>query len=188
MGKGSAGALNCPHFDIKAGHEELTRRRGIPATFVHIAFYYENFLGFFPLRPAGDGSYEFSFPQGDTPLAAISVEDYGKIVAPLFDLAPNGAVVKAVGDEMPATGYAAVMAEVIGAPVRYRYVTREAYAALDFPGAGEVADMFEYYRLYMPRRREDLELCRTFAPGLQTFAAWAQRNAGKLRASIAQAA
>lgn len=184
--KETGGALRSPHFDLKAEHEELARSLGIPSTFVHVPFYYENFLYFFPPRPAGDGTYQFGFPQGDTPLAAISVEDVGPIVAPMFEQPEVyiGKVVKLAGDEIPPQAYAEAMSRATGLDVRYAYVPRETFAALGFPGAEDLADMFEYYRLHIPSRARDVESCRAVAPGLQSFAAWATRNADKLRATL----
>jgi uncharacterized protein YbjT (DUF2867 family) len=186
IAKETNGALNSPHFDLKAEHEELARKLGIPSTFVHVPFYYENFLYFFPPRPNGDGTFAFGFPQGDTPLAAISVEDVGALVAPMFEQ-PDvylGKTVKLAGDEIPATEYAAVMSRVTGTDVRYHYVPRETFAALGFPGAEDLADMFEYYRLHIPSRAKDLESCRALAPSLQSFDAWASRNATKLKGVV----
>lgn len=185
----SGGALKSPHFDIKAEHEELAKKLGIPSTFVHVPFYYENFLYFFPPRPAGDGTYAFSFPQGDTPLAAISVEDVGPIVAPMFEDPEKwiGKVVKLAGDEIPATQYAATLGAATGLTIRYAHMPREQFAALGFPGAEDLADMFEYYRVHIPSRLEDIKTSRALAPGLQSFETWTARNAGKLREVIASA-
>jgi uncharacterized protein YbjT (DUF2867 family) len=184
--KETNGALKSPHFDLKAEHEELARSLGIPATFVHVPFYYENFLYFFPPRPAGDGMYRFGFPQGDTPLAAISVEDVGAIVAPMFEEPEKyiGKVVKLAGDEIPPAAYAEVMSRVTGADIQYAYVPRETFAAFGFPGAEDLADMFEYYRLHIPSRIDDIKTSRALAPGLQSFDTWAKRNEAKLRASL----
>ena len=184
----TGGKLRSPHFDIKAELEQITRERGIPASFIHVAFYDENFLAFFPPRPAGEGSYQFGFPQGDTPLAAVAVEDVGKIAVPLFDEVPMGRVVKVVGDEMPAARYAEILGAVTGAQIRYGHIPRETYAALGFPGAEDLADMFEYYRSHIPRREPEISLCRSIAPDMQTFAVWARRNKSRLRAAIIQAA
>jgi uncharacterized protein YbjT (DUF2867 family) len=185
--KATNGALRSPHFDLKAEHEQLARDLGIPATFVHVPFYYENFLYFFPPRPAGDGTYQFGFPQGDTPLAAMSVQDVGRIVAPLFEQPEVyiGRTLKLAGDELPATAYAEVMSRRAGAPIRYAYVPRETFAALGFPGAGDLADMFEFYRLHIPSRVADIEACRALAPELQSFDEWAARNEGALRGLVA---
>jgi len=186
IAKETNGALKSPHFDLKAEHEELARSLGIPSTFVHVPFYYENFLYFFPPRPAGDGTYRFGFPQGDTPLAAISVEDVGAVVAPMFEEPEKyiGKVVKLAGDEIPATAYAEVLSRTTGADIRYAYVPRETFAAFGFPGAEDLADMFEYYRLHIPSRAKDIETCRALAPGLQSFDTWASRNEGKLKAAL----
>ncbi|HEX8155173.1 MAG TPA: NmrA/HSCARG family protein [Thermoanaerobaculia bacterium] len=190
IAKETNGALKSPHFDIKAEHEELARSLGIPSTFIHVPFYFENFLYFFPPRPNGDGSYGFGFPNGDTPLAAISVEDVGALVAPMFEEPSKwiGRVVKLAGDEMPPAAYAEAMSRASGANIRYTYVPRETFAALGFPGAEDLADMFEYYRLHIPSRAKDVAACRALAPELQSFATWIARNADKLRATLASAA
>ena len=187
IAKATNGLLKSPHFDIKAAHEELIRTLGIPATFIHVPFYYENFLYFFPPRPAGDGTYQFGFPQGDRPLAAMSVQDVGRIVAVLFEQPETyiGKVLKPAGDELPASEYAAAMSRATGADVRFNHVPRETFAALGFPGAEDLADMFEYYRLHIPSRARDIEVCRQLAPELQSFAAWVGANANNLRGILA---
>lgn len=186
IAKATNGALKSPHFDIKADHEEYARSLGIPSTFIHVPFYYENFLGFFPPRPAGDGTYQFGFPQGDTPLAAMSVEDIGRIVAPLFEQPERyiGQTLKLAGDELPAAEYAEIMSRRSGAQVRYGHVPRETFAAFGFPGAEDLADMFEFYRVHIPSRAKNIEECRAIAPELQSFDAWLSKNEGKLKGAL----
>jgi uncharacterized protein YbjT (DUF2867 family) len=184
--KATNGALRSPHFDLKAEHEEYARSLGIPSTFVHVPFYFENFLYFFPPRPAGDGSFQFGFPQGDTPLAAMSVQDVGRIVAPIFER-PDvyiGKVLALAGDERPAASYAEAMSRQSGLNIRYAHVPRETFAALGFPGAEDLADMFEFYRLHMPSRVQNIKECRAIAPELQNFDTWIERNGEKLRAAL----
>jgi uncharacterized protein YbjT (DUF2867 family) len=187
--KATGGALKSPHFDIKAEYEEYARSRGIPSTFIHVPFYYENFLGFFPPKPTGDGAYQFGFPQGDTPLAAMSVEDVGKVVAPIFEN-PDlyiGKVVKLAADELPASEYAATMSRHSGKDIRFVNVPREVFAAYGFPGAEDLADMFEFYRVHMPSRTADIDSLKTIAPGLQTFDQWLSRNEAGLKATLQSA-
>ena len=182
----TGGALKSPHFDIKAEHEEYAKSLGIPSTFVHVAFYFENFLAFFPPRPTGNGAFQLGFPQGDTPLAAISVEDVGDIVAPLFEQ-PDlyiGKTLALAGDELPAAEYAAAMTRTVGADISYAHVPREVYARLGFPGAEDLADMFEFYRLHIPRRTSDIEACRAIAPELQNFETWLSKNEPRLRTTL----
>ncbi|HEX2833164.1 MAG TPA: NmrA/HSCARG family protein [Thermoanaerobaculia bacterium] len=184
--KETNGALKSPHFDLKAEHEELARSLGIPSTFVHVPFYYENFLYFFPPRPTGDGSFAFGFPQGETPLAAISVEDVGKLIAPMFEQPEQyiGKTVKLAGDEIPPAQYAEALSRATGKNVQYAHVPRETFAALGFPGAEDLADMFEYYRLHIPSRVDDLQTCRAIAPDVQSFATWTANHAEQLKATL----
>ncbi len=186
VAKATNGALKSPHFDIKAEHEELARSLGIAATFIHVPFYFENFLYFFPPRPAGDGTYQFGFPQGDTPLAAMSVADVGPIVAAVFEQPETyiGQTLKLAGDEIPATAYADAMSRAAGVKVQYAYVPRETFAALGFPGAEDLADMFEFYRIHIPSRAKDIEGFRALNPELQSFDAWVTKNADKLKATL----
>ncbi len=187
--KATGGALKSPHFDIKAEHEDYARSLGIPSTFIHLPFYYENFLSFFPPRPAGDGTYQIGFPQGDTPLAAISVQDVGPIVAAMFEQPEKyiGQVVPLAGDELPPQAYADAIGRATGTDVKYTYVPRETFAALGFPGAEDLADMFEFYRLHIPSRSGDIETYRALSPELQSFDTWITRNANAMRAALGNA-
>jgi uncharacterized protein YbjT (DUF2867 family) len=187
IAKETGGALRSPHFDIKAEHEEYARSLGIPSTFIHVPFYFENFLYFFPPRPVGDGTYQFGFPQGDTPLAAMSVEDVGLIVAAIFEEPEKyiGKTIKPAGDEIPAAQYASILSERTGKEVRFAHVPRETFAVLGFPGAEDLADMFEYYRVHIPSRAKEIDEWRAIAPSLQSFETWAAKNEGRLRATLA---
>lgn len=180
------GALKSPHFDLKAEHEALATSLGIPSTFVHVPFYYENFLYFFPPKPVGDGTFQFGFPQGDTPLAAISVDDVGKLIAPMFEQPETyiGRVVKLAGDELPASQYAEIMSRATGKTIRYGHIPRETFAAFGFPGAEDLADMFEYYRVHIPSRADDVKTGRAVAPDLQSFETWMTRNAARLQNAL----
>lgn len=176
----SGGALEVPHFDMKAQLEEYTRKLGLKATFVHVAFYFENFLTFFPPQKQEDGGFVFGFPQGDTPLAAVAVEDVGSIVSILFDSPQEylGKVIGIVGDDLTGSQYAETMTRILGTRVTYRHVPREDFAALGFPGAEDLANMFEFNRLHIPNRRADIEACRALNPEMQRFEAWLKSNKG----------
>jgi hypothetical protein len=108
----------------------------LPATYVHIAFYYENFLSYFPPRRTSDGTYVFGFPQGSTPLAAVAAEDVGGVVAAIFaeSFWYRDKVIGVVGDDQRCDDYAEIMHRVLRRPFAYRYVAHDAFAALGFPG------------------------------------------------------
>lgn len=184
--KKTAPHLNVPHFEMKAQIEDRIRSLGLPASFVHVAFYYENFIAFFPPRKGEDGVYSFGFPQGETPLAAVSVEDLGGIVAPMFKDRSGfvGQTVEVFGDEMPAAAYADVLTRVCGRQVRYNHIPREIFAGFGFPGADDLADMFEFYRAHMPSKAPAIERARQIYPKLRRFDAWAGENRERLAAAL----
>ncbi len=184
--KKSAPHLNVPHFETKAEVEEGIRSLGLPATFVHVAFYYENFLAFFPPKKEADGTYAFGFPQGETPLGAVTVEDLGGVVLPIFRDrgAFLGQTVAVFGDEMPASGYADAISRVTGRQVRFHHIPREVFASFGFPGAEDVADMFEFYRSHFPSKRPEIERAKKLNPGMRSFEEWARQNRERLIATL----
>lgn len=180
------GELEVPHFDIKGELEDYARGRDIPATFVHIAFYYENFLAFFPPQKQEDGSFVVGFPQGDTPLAGVAAEDVGGVVAVIFERRDEflGKTLYIVGDDIPAADYATIMSRVLGRDVSYRHIPRDVFAGFGFPGAEDIANMFEFYRTRVPNRRADLERSRSLYAGMQGFEAWLEAHRDEMLAAL----
>lgn len=180
------GELEVPHFGTKARLEEYSRGLGLPATYVHVAFYFENFLTFFPPRRLEDGSFAFGFPQGNTPLAAVAVEDAGGVVTALFERGTEyiGRTVGIVGDDKPCQAYAAAMTLVTAQCIVYQHMPREAFAALGFPGAEDLANMFEFNRRFIPDRRAELEESRMLYPGMRSFETWLAANQERFRSIL----
>ena len=182
----SHGELDVPHFDIKAQLEAYARSLNLPVTFVHVAFYYDNFLTFFPPQKQEDGAFAFGFPQGDTPLAAVAVEDCGGVIAPIFANPDEfkGRIVGIVGDDQPPAAYAEIMTRVLGQPVVYNSIPREVFASFGFPGADDLANMFDFNRRFIPNRQEDLTASRRLHPQMQSFEAWLRARADKFQAIL----
>jgi uncharacterized protein YbjT (DUF2867 family) len=178
--------LEVPHFDLKARMEEYARSLNLPATYAHVAFYYENFLEFFTPKLQEDGSYLFGFPQGDTPLAAVGVEDVGGVVATIFERPEEfrDQSVGIVGEDLPCGTYAGIMSRVLGKKIIYRYIPREVFAKLGFPGAEDLANMFEYNRLFIPNRQADLEQSLALYPEIQRFEPWVEANKDRFAAIL----
>lgn len=175
------------HFDLKAELEEYARSLKIPATFMRIAFYYENFLNFFPLQKDENGDFFFGFPQGDTKLSIVSAEDMGGVVAPVFDHPREyiGRVVGVVGEDLPCDEYAAIFSQVLQRKVYYKHIPRDVYAGFGFPGAEELANMFEVQRLYIKERQLDLIESYGLNPSMQRFKTWLEKNKEKFESHIA---
>lgn len=178
INKITKGEFDVPHFDMKGKIEEYARSKRLGATFVHVAFYYENFLSFFPPQKQEDGSFAFGFPQGDTKLAGVSVEDVGGVVSAIFADPSSYAdrTVGIVGDDLTPARYAEIMTRILRKKVVYNHIPREVFASFEFPGADDLAGMFDYNRLHIPDRQEDLEESRRLYPGMQTFESWLTAN------------
>lgn len=178
----TSGELKVPHFDMKGRLAEYASKLGLPMTQVQAAFYYENFLSFLPPKRQEDGTYLFGFPQGETNLAGASVADMGGVVAALFaDKEKHlGRTVGVVGEDAPPAQYAQTLSKVLGKTVIYQHVPRETFAALGFPGAGDLANMFDFNRRFILSRQADLEESKRLYPGMQTFAAWAEAQRAAL--------
>ncbi|MBB6094578.1 uncharacterized protein YbjT (DUF2867 family) [Povalibacter uvarum] len=174
----SGGRLEVPHFDTKARIEEYAREMELPATYLHVAFYYENFLNYFPPRRQPDGTYVFGFPQGTTPLAAIAASDIGGLVVAILaeSFWYRDKLVGAVGDDLRADEYAEVMTQTLHRKVEYHYIDHASFAALPFPAAPDLANMFEFNRLYVPNRRADLAKSRELFPEIRSFDRWLRSN------------
>src|SRR5262249_20566211 len=174
----SKGAIELPHFETKARMEEHAQLRHVPFTFVHVAFYYDNFLNYFPPRRQPDGSYSFGFPLGDADLGAVAAEDIGGVVAAILESRVEfvNKTVEIIGDEMPAQEYAEMISRVLRRKVTYSHVPRETYASQGFAGARELADMFEFLRVYAPSRLAHITQCRQLFADMQTFETWLEKK------------
>ncbi len=175
----SGGKYPTPHCDIKARLEEYAKSLGLPATFIQVPFYYENFISF--LQQSEEGYFYFGFPQGDTKLSTYDVADTGPAVMAFFEHpdAYIGRTVVIVGEDRTCNEYAAIMTKVLGVDVRYQYIPHGIYAALGFPGAEEAANMFEVQRLYVTNRQIALTESYKINPAMQPFEQWLQNNKEK---------
>lgn len=178
----SGGKLEVPVFEQKARLEALVRQKEIFATFVHVGFYYENFLNNCPPRRQEDGSYAFGLPLGDVQLSAVAAADVGGVVAAILRRPDDfqGKAVEIVGDQRPVAEYAAIMGAVTGRMVRYQHVPREVFATLPIRGAAVLADMFELYRNYVRADPKDVANCLRCYPRIRSFECWAREHRAEL--------
>ncbi len=174
----SKGEFPVPHFDYKARLENEIREAGLKATFIHVAFYYENFMAFFPPRKTEDGGYGFGFPQGDTKLAGVAVEDIGPVVARIFESPDKfiGRLVGIVGDDLTGTQYAEIMSRELGRKVSYNHIPHDVFASFGFPGADDLANMFAMNAKFIPERSADIAESRKLNPNIRTFEQWVKDN------------
>lgn len=174
----SKNALSSPHFDIKAELEEYARSLNLNVTFVHMAFYFENFIYFFKLEKGEDGNYHVGFPQGETPLGGVAAGDIGAVVASVFENRDEylGKSIRIVADARPMAEYTRLMSEKIGVKVIYDYIPRETFAGFGFPGASDLADMFEFYRLHLTDESGAIAETKKIYPQVRNFETWLNEN------------
>lgn len=180
--------LAVPQYDLKAHLEAYVRETALPASFVHIAFYYDNFLHQFLPQQQADGNYCISLPQDDIPLAAVATADIGGVIAAMFADPETfiGQTVGIVGDDRPIAEYAQIMSQMSELPIHYQPMHYTEFAQLTLPGAQDWAAQFEFNRRYVLERKNDLLRCQQLYPALRSFATWLQPQAAKLRAQLVQ--
>jgi uncharacterized protein YbjT (DUF2867 family) len=183
----SNGEFNVPHHDIKATLQDYTKAQGIPATFTHLSFYYENFLDVFSPRKLAGGDYFFGFPQGHTKLPAVSVDDLGPVLKMILEHPQEyiGRTVDIVGEDMTCNEYAAILSKVLHTTIRYKYIPRDDYASLGFPAATWIANIFEVRRLYAKDNLMGLIETYGLNPSALRFEAWVQKNKERFGAVLA---
>ena len=170
------GAYKVPHFDAKAEADHYFTDAGVPTTFLRTTFYWENLLGSFTPQRAADGGLLISFPMGSSRLAGIAVDDIGRTALAILKRGTDliGATVSIAGEHLRIADMAAAMTETTGKSVKYLPMTPTAFRALDFPGADESGNMFQYYADCEGRftAARDLDEVRALDPELQDFRAW----------------
>ncbi|KAM3916758.1 nmrA-like family domain-containing protein 1 isoform 2-T2 [Leptodactylus fuscus] len=174
--KMTGGKLDVAHFDGKGEVEEYFRKIGVPMTSVRIPSYFENFLTFFRPQKNKDGDgYSLVLPMGDVPLDSLCVQDLGGVVVSLLK-SPSQYTGKDIGlsaEKLTVAEYAAIMSRVLGKDIRDAKITPEEYEKLDFPGAGELANMF---RFNLMRLQRDVALTFKLNPKAKRLEQWLKEN------------
>lgn len=170
-----------PHFDVKGEANQFFSDLGVPTTFLLTSFYWDNLIhfGMGPKRGC-DGILSLILPMGDKKLPGIAAEDIGKCAHGIFKRGHEyiGKTVGIAGEHLSGAEMAAALSEALGEEVRYNNVPPEVYRSLDFPGADDLGNMFQFKRdfneYYCGVR--DTENTRALNPSLQSFGEWLARN------------
>jgi hypothetical protein len=174
-----------PHFDAKQEAHAAFTDAGVPTTFLHTAFYWENFIYFGSgPKPGPDGVLALTFPLDDKKLPGIAVADIGKSAYGVFKRGSEliGKTVGIAGEHLTGAQMAAAFTRALGQEVRYNNVTPEVYRGFGFPGADDLGNMFQFKRdfndYYCGIR--DLAFARSLDPELQTLDQWLAQNKSKI--------
>ncbi|XP_060684015.1 nmrA-like family domain-containing protein 1 [Hemiscyllium ocellatum] len=169
------GKLDVPHFDGKGEIEEYFREIGARMTSVRMPDYFENFLHVFRPVKSGKEYYVLDIPMGGVPMDGMSVKDLGGVVLAIFK-SPEKYIGKEIGlstDKLKIEEYAAIMSRHTGKSIQDSKISVKEYEERNFPGAQELAKMFQFY-MKQPDRNKDLTLMLN--PEAQSFEEWMSQN------------
>lgn len=175
------GKYKVPHFDAKGEANAEFTSLGVPTTLFHTSFYWENLIYFGAGPKKGpDGKLAITMPMADKKLPGIAVEDIGKCALGLFKRGSEfiGKTVGVAGEHLTGTQMAAALTQALGQEVRYNAVQPEDYAKFGFPGADDLANMFQFKRDFQSDYigMRSLTFSRALNPELQTFEVWLAQN------------
>jgi uncharacterized protein YbjT (DUF2867 family) len=179
------GKYKVPHFDSKGEADAHYRELGLPTTFLLTSFYWENFI-MFGMEPkkGPDGKLVLTMPMGDKKLPGIAAEDIGKCAYGIFNRGREviNKTVGISGEHLTGAEMAAALAKALKQPVRYDAVSFEVYRNFEFPGARDVANMFQFKHDFQQEYcgARNPAVARALNPALQTFEQWLVRNASKI--------
>lgn len=176
-----------PHFDAKGEADVLFR--SLPTTFLRTSFYWDNLIHFgMGPRRGEDGVLNFLLPMGDDRLSGIAASDIGACAFGIFKGGSGliGQTIGIAGDHLTGSAMSAELSVVLGEPVRHVTMPHAVYAQLGFPGAEDLANMFQYYCEFNEafRTQRPVALSRELHPGLLSFRQWLAIHRDRLRASV----
>ncbi len=174
------GKYKVPHFDAKGEANAVFSELGVPTTFLHTSFYWDNFIHFgMGPKKGADGRLALVLPMGDKRLPGIAAEDIGRCAYGIFERPELvGKSVGIAGEHLTGAQMAAALAGALGEDVAYAAVPPDVYRSFEFPGADDLGNMFqfnaEFDRDFCAAR--DLGFSRSLNPQLQTFRQWLGAN------------
>jgi uncharacterized protein YbjT (DUF2867 family) len=179
------GKYKVPHFDAKGEADKEFTELGVPTTFLLTSFYWDNMI-YFGMGPkkGPDGKLALTFPMGDKKLPGIAAEDIGKCALGIFRKGKEftGKTVGIAGDRLTVAQMAAALTKALGQEVRYNEVTPEVYRSFGFPGADDIANMFQFKRdfeqVFCGAR--DPDVARSLNPSLKNFDMWLAQNKSRI--------
>jgi uncharacterized protein YbjT (DUF2867 family) len=175
------GKYKVPHFDAKGESDHFFTDAGVPVTFLHTSFYWDNLI-YFGMGPkkGPDGRYAFTLPIGDKKMPGIAAEDIGKCALGILKEGSKfvGKSVGISGENLTGAQMAASLSRALGREIVYNAVPPAVYRSFGFPGADDLGNMFQFYADFETPfcASRDPAVARSLNPALQTFDAWLAVN------------
>jgi uncharacterized protein YbjT (DUF2867 family) len=175
-----------PHFDAKGEANAEFVRRDLPITFLLTSFYFDNYIGFPGMTPRGGdgGALTLVMPMGAGRLPSIAAEDIGRCAYGILRAGRTyiGRTVGVASEHLTGAEVAGSMTRALRRPVRYADITPEEYRRMEFPGAADLGNMFQFKRDFQDVfcGARSVEESRRLNPSMQPFDAWLAENAGRI--------
>jgi uncharacterized protein YbjT (DUF2867 family) len=180
------GEYKVPHFDAKGESNAFFTEMGVPTTFLLTSFYWDNLIHFGMGPNAGpDGRLLFTLPMGDKKLPGIAAEDIGRCAYGIFQGGEQylGRTIGIAGEHLTGTHMAAELTHALGREVFYQSISPSVYRTFGFPGAADLANMFQFKADF------EADFCgarnpaaaRALNPRLQDFRTWLARNKDRIQ-------
>jgi uncharacterized protein YbjT (DUF2867 family) len=130
-----------PHFDSKFQVEEYIRAIGLPYTIMRPVYFFYNYNAMQPMLEQGRLPQPLS---PDRKLQQLSEEDYGEMVAEVFERPAEflHSEKEVASVDMTMTEIAAVFSRVLGKPVEYQQIPFEAF---EQQAGEEVTIMYRWF-------------------------------------------
>ena len=136
-----------------------------------------------PRRDA-DGKLVFVLPMGDRKLPGIAAADIGPSAFALFGRGQDaiGKTYGIAGEHLTGAEMATELSRALGEPVQHFAMPFADYAKLGFPGADDLANMFQFNYEFSAEFCASRPVAKTreLYPGLQSFRQWLERNVQKV--------
>lgn len=183
------GSYNLPSFDVKGAANKLFVEAGVPTTFMNTSFFFQNFLHLMGPHRNEDGTVALTLPLEDGKLfASIDGNDIGPTAYGILKEGEStiGETIGIAGDHQSGAGYAEIMGEAIGEPVRFESVPFEEFRKRDIKLADHIVSMFQIFGDFDAQfiGSRGLDRVRGFNPGLNSFRTWALENGDAFRAIL----
>ncbi|KAK4523289.1 hypothetical protein GAYE_PCTG50G1182 [Galdieria yellowstonensis] len=171
------------HFESKATIEEYIREKGHPFIFVHPYAYFENI--YYWLQPSSESSFEIVLPMGTCPMFLTCMQDFGGVIASILDSPQKylGKTIDVVHEFIDCYKLAEIISEVLEKKVIYRPVSVDEYKRFPFPGAEDLADMFNAYQIMFDSnhiQNYDIASGRELYGQYHSLKSWTQEHKAEL--------
>ncbi|XP_071820443.1 nmrA-like family domain-containing protein 1 [Apostichopus japonicus] len=173
------------HMDAKARIEDYINEKEVPRTTVILPFAYEHFFGVHKPKKREMQTYDIAIPVGGTSIDMFSISELGDAVKYILEH-PN----ETINKTYCLSADKKTIPEIVGIlnnhlkPYKFQHseIDVSQFQRLPFPGATDIAHMFEF--LNLATHRYNMVSTKKLIPNVLTFDTWVQQNKEEIIAHL----